>query len=278
MAGFNSKYFPKYAQLNVLERLFFRTCFYHPRKLRRERTLEDISEVWRFRNTYERAFGSELWKLIAGKQVLDLGCGGGGYALAMAKSGAGRVVGLDIRPTFSLAQEAAKKEGIANVEFVMGDIGLMVDGTFDVVISHDAFEHFEEPEKILAEMVRVAKPGGRILIKFGPTWRSPWGRHMSGSIRKDRPWIHLIVPERMVMRCRSVYGNDPVLKEWYSQREGGLNKMTVSRFKKILQQQGNIKQVRFREAYVSSRSSVKFFPFIVREFFIGGVMADYVKV
>ena len=83
-------------------------------------------------------------------------------------------------------------------------------------ISHDSFEHFDEPEKELEEIIRVTKIGGHILIKFGHSWGSPWGRHMSGTIRRDRPWVHLIIPERTIMRCYSVYHNDSEIKTRYA--------------------------------------------------------------
>lgn len=236
---FDPAAFPQYAKLNRTERAFLRTCCYYPPRPRRVRTPELVHETATYIATFERAFGPELWPMIAGKDVLDFGCGEGGFTLALAEQSAGHVVGLDILPDFTFAQEEAKTRGYP-VEFVGASSETLPDATFDVVISHDSFEHFAEPEAILREMIRLARPGGRILIKFGPPWRNPWGRHMSGTVRRDRPWVHLLVPERVVMHAHSVYHDDPVLSEKYEQLPGGMNQMTVGRFKRLIKQQEGI--------------------------------------
>ena len=89
-------------------------------------------------------------------------------------------------------------------------------------------------------MIRIAKLGGSILIKFGQSWRSPWGRHMSGTIRKDRPWVHLIFSETTIMRCHSVYHDESEIKMKYAQLYGGLNKMTISRFLSIISKRKDV--------------------------------------
>ncbi|MCC7448767.1 MAG: class I SAM-dependent methyltransferase [Anaerolineae bacterium] len=204
MATFSKAYFSKYDKLSPMERFFLRTCCYFPPKPRREHQLEDIENIERFSGVYERAFGPVLWDVVKNKTVLDLGCGQGGYVLALANAGAAQVTGVDIQDGFAFAQKLAQSQGYANVSFVQGTTGDFTDNMFDVTVSHDSFEHFEDPRAVLNEMVRVTKRGGYILIKFGPPWGNPWGRHMSGTIRKDRPWIHLVIPERTIMRCHSV--------------------------------------------------------------------------
>ena len=129
---------------------------------------------------------------------------------------------MDIQNEFSYAETEAERRGLGNTVFIQGSTFSLKDNGFDVVISHNSFEHFELPEKILAEMVRITKPGGHILIKFGPPWMNPWGRHMSGTIRRDLPWIHLIVPEKVIMHCYSVYHDLPRLLEKYNELPGGL--------------------------------------------------------
>lgn len=277
MFKFDPKHFPQYDKLTWFERFFLRTCCYFPPRPRRQRKLEDALLVERFRGVYERAFGSKLWSLIKGKRVLDLGCGEGGYVLALATEWAACVVGIDIQADFLYARKAAASMGIGNVFFIQGPIESLQDECFDVVISHDSFEHFSEPEAMLSEMVRVTRVGGHILIKFGPPWCNPWGRHMSGRIRKDRPWIHLIVPERIIMRCWSVYHNEPVLLERFDQLPGGLNKMTIARFKKILQRQANIKVESFEVLPLFSLKFLTTLP-IIQEFFASSVKAQLVRI
>jgi ubiquinone/menaquinone biosynthesis C-methylase UbiE len=57
------------------------------------------------------------------------------------------------------------------------------DESFDCVFSYDAFEHFDDPEAILREAIRVTAKGGHIYLNFGPLYYSPYGEHAYRSIR-----------------------------------------------------------------------------------------------
>lgn len=52
------------------------------------------------------------------------------------------------------------------------------DNYFDTVFSYDTFEHFSDPEKVLSEIYRVTKPGGKVYLEFGPLYNSPKGLHI----------------------------------------------------------------------------------------------------
>jgi ubiquinone/menaquinone biosynthesis C-methylase UbiE len=275
MVKFNPDYFPKYKQLSKIEKIFLRTCCYFPPKPRRLKTSETIINTEKHCETYEKAFGNDFWRLIEGKQVLDLGCGEGGYVLALAMRGAGKIIGLDPNFEFKLACQEINERKYNNAYFINGTTESLISNCFDVVISHDSFEHFEEPDRVFSEIVRITRFGGHILIKFGPTWMGPWGRHMSGTIRKDRPWIHLIMPEKCIMRVHSVYHDESILKEKYSQLHGGLNKMTVNRFKNMLRNRNDIEIVNFEIIPLFSKHFV-LFP-IINELFTSGVMAHLIK-
>jgi ubiquinone/menaquinone biosynthesis C-methylase UbiE len=56
------------------------------------------------------------------------------------------------------------------------------DETFDVVFSYDAFEHFDSPEGVLREAIRVTRNRGYIYLEFGPLYYSPYGQHAYRSI------------------------------------------------------------------------------------------------
>ncbi|MBV8759482.1 MAG: class I SAM-dependent methyltransferase [Deltaproteobacteria bacterium] len=116
------------------------------------------------------------------------------------------------------------------VRFVQHSSAL-TDSSFDLAISHDTFEHVSDPAGVLRELHRLLRPGGRAYLKFGPLWRAPLGLHMFGTIAQRRlPWLHLIFRERTVMRLWSeMAGVSPPLTQ-YSERPGGMNKMTVARF------------------------------------------------
>ena len=113
--------------------------------------------------------------LGAGTQVLDVGCGPGRHALALARRGIS-VVGLDISQTFvDLASEAASAEMLP-ATFVRGDARAMTfDSDFDAVLSlcQGAFglggkpdNHAEiEPDgAVLHGMARALRPGGRLAV------------------------------------------------------------------------------------------------------------------
>lgn len=262
---------PAAGRLSFGEQLFLRTCCYDPPRPRRVRRPEDVVDTEQFVRVYEAAFGPDVWRLLAGKEVLDFGCGEGGYVLAAAVHGAGHVTGLDIIPDFRYAEAEAQRREYA-ATFICATSESLPDASFDVVISHDSFEHFEQPADILAEMIRLTRPGGRVLIKFGPPWRNPWGRHMSGTIRRDRPWVHLIVPERMIMRVHSVYHNQAVLSERYAELPGGLNKMTIGHFQALLRARPELRVEQFHVMALYGVRALTALP-VAREFFATGARA-----
>jgi ubiquinone/menaquinone biosynthesis C-methylase UbiE len=237
--------FKQYKKLNFLEKLVFRTCTYLPPKEKvSPNDVHTFHPMAWYINNYKRAFGSDFENRISGKRVLDFGCGFGGYVIAMGTLNTSESVGVEIQEHVELGRQKAKQLALSNVNFVHGSSQLLPDSSFDIVTSHDAFEHFEEPAKILDEMIRLVKPGGKVLVKFGPTWLSPWGKHMNGTFRKDRPWIHVFIPEKTIMRVHSAYHNLPILLEAYKERPGGLNKMTVTKAKRIASraQNGTLKE------------------------------------
>ncbi|HEX4753946.1 MAG TPA: class I SAM-dependent methyltransferase [Solirubrobacterales bacterium] len=102
-----------------------------------------------------------------GSKMLDLGCGDGTTALPAARLGAD-VLGVDIAANLVAAGEArAAAEGLANVRFQQGDACELVavnDGRFDLVLSVFGAMFAPRPDDVAKEMVRVAKPGGRIVM------------------------------------------------------------------------------------------------------------------
>jgi trans-aconitate methyltransferase len=103
--------------------------------------------------------------LEPGQAAADLGCGPIGILdlLSGAVSPRGRVVGLDADPVHvAMATEHAAQQGLANVAVLAGDArhtGLP-SGSFDLVHARTLLVTVPEPAGVLAEMVRLAKPGG----------------------------------------------------------------------------------------------------------------------
>ena len=100
------------------------------------------------------------------ERVLDVASGPG--FIAMALSGACQeVVGIDVTENFlNFARAESTSRGLSNVTFEYGDVESMPfeDHAFDCAVCRSAFHHFPNPERVLAEMKRVVKPGGRLLI------------------------------------------------------------------------------------------------------------------
>jgi ubiquinone/menaquinone biosynthesis C-methylase UbiE len=99
--------------------------------------------------------------------ILDLGCGDGTTAIPEAKLGA-KVLGVDIaRNLVEAGNQRAKKEGLGNVSFQEGDAIALVDlkdKSFDLVVSIFGAMFAPKPFDVAKEMVRVTKPGGRIVM------------------------------------------------------------------------------------------------------------------
>jgi ubiquinone/menaquinone biosynthesis C-methylase UbiE len=102
-----------------------------------------------------------------GMKVLDLGCGDGTTALPEARLGAD-VLGVDIASNLVAAgNERARGEGLNNCRFREGDacdLQGIEDGTFDLVVSIFGAMFAPRPFDVAKSMVRVARPGGRIVM------------------------------------------------------------------------------------------------------------------
>jgi SAM-dependent methyltransferase len=99
--------------------------------------------------------------------VLDLGCGDGTTAIPEAKLGA-EVLGVDIaRNLVAAGNRRAREAGLANIRFEEGDacaLTQLKDQSFDLVISIFGVMFAPKPFDVAKEMVRVTRPGGRIVM------------------------------------------------------------------------------------------------------------------
>jgi SAM-dependent methyltransferase len=117
-----------------------------------------------------RASGQALAASIGvakGQKVLDLGCGDGTTAIPAAQLGA-EVLGVDIAGNLVAAgNRRAKELGVANVRFQQGDacdLRPLDDRSFDFVVTVFGAMFAPKPADVAKEMVRVTKPGGRIVM------------------------------------------------------------------------------------------------------------------
>ncbi len=155
----------------------------------RERTLGRITE------RLERAAVLELAGPVEGRDVLDVGCGDGTYAVTFAALRA-RVSGLD--PSIPALRAAGSRAAGAGVRLslVSGDAGRLPfeARTFDLVIAVTALCFVSDPERAVGEIARVLRPGGRLVIgELGrwsawAAWRRLRGWLGSGTWRGSRFW------------------------------------------------------------------------------------------
>jgi ubiquinone/menaquinone biosynthesis C-methylase UbiE len=122
----------------------------------------------------ERAVVFDLAGPLEGRDVLDVGCGDGVYARAAARAGA-HVTGLD-RSTeaVSAARARAESDGLA-VDLQVGDAGALPfpADRFDVVLAVTVLCFVEKPAQAVAEMARVLRPGGVLVLGELGKW-SAW--------------------------------------------------------------------------------------------------------
>ena len=110
-----------------------------------------------------------LAELKPGEVVLDLGSGGGIDVLLSARrvGPAGKAYGLDMTDEMlALARDNQQKSGLTNVEFLKGDIEQipLPDSSVDVIISNCVINLSADKDRVIAEALRVLKPGGRLAI------------------------------------------------------------------------------------------------------------------
>jgi SAM-dependent methyltransferase len=101
------------------------------------------------------------------QEVLDLGCGDGTTALPAARLGA-KVLGVDIaRNLVEAGKRRAQERGLENLRFQHGDatnLDQLADRSFDLVVSIFGAMFAPKPFDVAREMVRVTRPGGRIVM------------------------------------------------------------------------------------------------------------------
>ncbi|MBN1886452.1 MAG: class I SAM-dependent methyltransferase [Thermoflexales bacterium] len=130
----------------------------------------DPSYVWRA-GQERRLELVRRYAPLEGKQVLDAGCGLGLYSLAFGRF-TPRVFGVEIEP----ARAGQARQSAVDVAVSPAERLPFADGTFDIVFSHEVLEHVADDRLAVGEMVRVARPGGRVVI-FCPNRWWPFETH-----------------------------------------------------------------------------------------------------
>ena len=117
-------------------------------------------------NQYGLELIDELAKPQRDDTVLDVACGPGIVACELANF-VSHVTGIDITPAMiEQAKQIQKEKKLDNLTWEIGDILTLPfdDSSFSLVITRYSFHHLLDPQKVLDDMIRVCKHGGRIVI------------------------------------------------------------------------------------------------------------------
>lgn len=161
--------------------------------------------------------------LIAGRSLLDVGCGPGTITVEFAERLApGRVVGLDAAADAITAAESHAAEVGSAAAFVHGDAFALPfdDGAFDIAHTHQTLQHVGDPVAMLREMARVTAPGGTIAAREVDYAATTWFPLLPGLAQ----WLDLY------LRVHRGNGGEPNagrhLKAWA--REAGLRSVETT--------------------------------------------------
>jgi demethylmenaquinone methyltransferase/2-methoxy-6-polyprenyl-1,4-benzoquinol methylase len=135
---------------------------------------------------------ADLARVTPGARALDLCCGTGDIAFALAQRGAD-VTGLDFSPQMlevaAARRQANSKSTIKNLKFMQGDAQQLpfADNSFDIVTVGYGLRNLASWERGLEEMRRVARPGARLIVlDFGKppnaVWRAVYFAHLKMSV------------------------------------------------------------------------------------------------
>jgi ubiquinone/menaquinone biosynthesis C-methylase UbiE len=156
----------------------------------------------------------------AGEVVLDIGCGWGGVAIALAGRVApgGRVLGVDVSELMLARARELAPPGLP-VEFVLGDATVypFVPGTADLLVSRFGVMFFADPARSFANMRTALRRGARLVFAC---WREP----------RENPWLMLPLQE--------AYRHVPRLPETGPEDPGAFSFAAESRVRDILGRAG----------------------------------------
>ncbi len=119
----------------------------------------------------------DLLRPLPGERILDLGCGTGNFSLKLAAAGA-VVTGVDLSEEMLRVAEKRANQEQRTIDFLRGagESLPFESESFDGVITMATLEFVDDPERVLGEMLRVTRPGGRVVV---------------GAINRDSPWGEL---------------------------------------------------------------------------------------
>jgi ubiquinone/menaquinone biosynthesis C-methylase UbiE len=129
---------------------------------------------------------------VAGRRVLELGCGFGGMLAVLNDAGA-TATGIDIDERRASFARTRQLDGVTADAASLP----LPDKSFDVVVTDATLEHVNDLPAVLAESFRVLRPGGKFYGSWGPAWLSYNGPHLIKCLAV--PWVHLLFSDETIV-------------------------------------------------------------------------------
>lgn len=216
----------------------------------------DAYRGWRWRELEKQFHDNFDPSAIAGKDVLDFGCGEGDLSFIVAEMSPRSIVAIDVDEdrVESARRRVTELKPAVEPDFraatTMDTIDLP-DASVDLLLCFDVLEHILDYENILPEWERVLRPGGRVMIWWVP-WYHPYGHHIESLV--PLPWAHAVFSDRtLIETCSRIYDMDEFEPRIWDLDESGakkpnkwtdmtelpdVNKLTMRRFESICRRIG----------------------------------------
>lgn len=242
------------------------------------RVCSDEYEAAYTRAQFNRKVKGGLGIEVLGRTVLEIGCGHGGISCFMAAAGARRVLAIDVNEGNLAYGRAFQRElealtgGRLPLEFRVCTASAtgLPESQLDLVIADNVFEHFVDVEAVMAECVRILRPGGHMMVPiFSSIW-SKYGLHLKNGLKI--PWANLLFSERTIVRALQRLALErPELLDVYPGLSGrptrvrevrkhkDLNDITYQEFRRIASERG-FDVVYLRPFYTYSGLWLRFVP------------------
>ena len=150
-----------------------------------------------------------------GQRILDLAAGTGASSVALAKSGA-QVVAADFSPGM-IAEGRRRHAGIPNLTFVEADATALpfADAEFDTVTMSFGLRNVNDPKQALRELLRVTKPGGRLVVC---EFSHPPSRSFNGLYRFYNDRVLPVVAKTVSSNAEAYDYLNESIRDWPDQR------------------------------------------------------------
>jgi SAM-dependent methyltransferase len=186
-------------------------------KMREAWMAGDFGVIARYAEVAEEEFVERL-RLTPGTRVLDVACGTGNTAIPAAQRGA-IVTGVDIAPNLIEQARIRARRALVAADFREGDAEQLpfADSSFDVVVSVFGAMFAPRPERVVSELLRVCRPGGKIAMgNWTPT----------GFVGKMFALSAKHVPPPPGIPAPSMWGDEAVIRERFG---SGAKQITCNR-------------------------------------------------